>query len=292
MHIALVSCETLPDWEVDDVPLHAALRARGAVVTQPVWSDASVDWSAFDLVLLRTPWDYQERLPAFRDWTRRVAEVTRLEHDAEVVRWNSRKTYLRDLQARGVPIAPTEWLDGYWVPDLAAVLARRGWTRAFLKPVVGATARETMRFDASSEGVAGAEAHLARLQEAMLLQPYLHTVETLGEWSVVVIDGVPTHGVRKVPVAGDYRVQDDFGAHDEPLALTPELIAFAEQVMGAARESLERSRPFLYGRVDLLHHEGGWVLNELEIIEPSLFFRHGAHAAEALADAVVALAKA
>ncbi|MCB9682869.1 MAG: hypothetical protein H6733_15485 [Alphaproteobacteria bacterium] len=288
MRVALVTRTDLPAWEVDDRPLHDALRARGATVAQPAWSDAAVDWAGFDIALLRTPWDYQERLPAFLDWLAATEAVVPVLHDGAVVAWNARKTYLRDLAARGVPVAPTVWLTAGEPVDVGAVLAAHGWTRAFLKPVVGSTAWETLRFDASADGVASAQAHLARVGVDMMLQPYLATVEDVGEWSVIVIDGAATHAVRKVPVAGDYRVQDDFGAHDEPLPLTPALDAFAARALAAAGAHLGRAAPFLYARVDVLHHDGGLVLNELEVIEPSLFFRHGPHAAGRLADALLA----
>lgn len=285
MRVACVSRVDLPTWEVDDRPLHAALAARGARVDQPAWSDPLVDWAAYDLVLLRTPWDYQERVDDFLAWLRRVAGLTRVEHGPDVVAWNVHKTYLRELAARGVPIAPTVWIDDAAAVDLGALLDAAGWARAFLKPVVGANAYHTLRFGRSE--VEAARAHLRAVGRPMMLQPYLPAVETEGELSAVVIDGRITHGVRKVPVPGDYRVQDDHGAHDEPWEPDAEMVALARAALEAAAVCLGRPTPFLYARVDALRHEGRLVLNELELVEPSLFFRHGAEAAQALAGAVV-----
>jgi hypothetical protein len=283
----VVTRHGLPDWEVDDRPFHAALTARGIVWDHVPWDHPTYDWSVVDVALLRTPWDYQARLPEFLAWLRRAASLTRVEHDVDVVTWNSRKTYLRDLADARVPVAPTRW----WSPgddvDLGPLLRAAGWTRAFLKPVVGASASDTLRFAVDAEGLAAAAAHLTAVNAPMIVQPYLATVETLGEWSAIVIDGQLTHGVRKVPVPGDYRVQDDYGAKDEPLAPTPELVALTTLALEAAAARLRRTTPLLYARVDVLHHDGRLVLNELEVIEPSLFFRHGAHAAEALVDALV-----
>jgi len=294
--LALPTCANLPGWEVDDAPLHAALRARGARVERPVWDAPSVDWAAFDAVLIRTTWDYQEKLPAFLRWAERVSEVSRLLNPLAVTRWNTRKTYLRDLEADGARIAPTVWLAAgtdaaVLAPRaLQGLLAERGWDRAFLKPVVGATARETLRFGADAEGIAAASAHLARLlpREGMMLQPYLTRVETEGEFSAIVIDGRVTHCVQKVPVAGDYRVQDDFGASDGPAVLSDEERRFAAGVMDLARA---RFPDLLYARVDFLRDAAGRpCLNELELVEPSLFFRHAPAAAEALADALISRA--
>jgi glutathione synthase/RimK-type ligase-like ATP-grasp enzyme len=280
VRVALATCANLPDWEVDDRPLFAALDARGVAWDRPVWDDPAVDWSAYDGVLVRTTWDYMERLDAYVAWADRVARVTRLHNPASVVRWNTRKTYLGALEALGVPIAPTVWLTS---PEpLAPILATRGWERGFLKPVVGATARETCRFVAEDLALAQAHADRVLQREALMLQPYLRSVEDDGELSVIVIDGVPSHAVRKIPVPGDYRVQDDFGAKDVRIDLPDDLAALAAQALGAA-SLLLGGEPLLYGRVDALRGDDGrLVLNELELVEPSLFLRHAPEAADRL----------
>ena len=280
MRVALATCANLPDWEVDDRPLFAALDARGVAWDRPVWDDPAVDWSAYDGVLVRTTWDYMERLDAYVAWAEQVARVTRLHNPASVVRWNTRKTYLGALEALGVPIAPTVWLTSP-VP-LAPILASRGWERGFLKPVVGATARETCRFVAEDLALAQAHADRVLQREGLMLQPYLRSVEDEGELSVIVIDSVPSHAVRKIPVPGDYRVQDDFGAKDVRIDLPDDLAALAAQALGAASVLLG-GEPLLYGRVDALRGDDGrLVLNELELVEPSLFLRHAPEAADRL----------
>jgi len=276
MRLALATCTTVPDWEVDDRSFHAALAARRIDAPQVSWDDRNVDWSAFDAVLIRTTWDYQEKRSAFVAWAEQL--TVPLYNPADIVRWNTHKFYLRDLEARGVPIVPTEWLLRGTHPDIASLCMTRGWRRAFLKPCIGATARETLRFEA---GDPAAQAHATRLlaSEDLMLQPYLTRVETEGELSAVFIDGKLTHGVRKVPVPGDYRVQDDFGARDY-------LIDFPD--VGLARRTIEAAgRHLLYGRADFLIADEGLQLTELELVEPSLFFRHCSNAADVLADALL-----
>ena len=286
-HLALVSYAALPDCEVDDRPLHAALRARGARVEIPDWSDPAVDWSAFDAVLIRTPWNYHSHHDAFVRWAEAVEQQTRLLNPAAVVRWNTHKRYLRDLEAVGVPVAPTVWIAPGEAIDVAAVMAERGWTHAFLKPQVGLAASDTLRFTDPAAG----QAHLAALPDtAMMLQPYLRRVETDGEVSALLIDGVLTHAVQKRPVPGDYRVQDDHGGTDAPYTFSAEGQAVVAQIVAAlARVPVLRDHlPLLYGRIDLLWDDAGRLcLNELEVVEPSLFFRHAPHAAEVLADALL-----
>ncbi|MCH8252804.1 MAG: hypothetical protein IID36_10170 [Planctomycetes bacterium] len=287
MLIALPTCANLPDWEVDDAPLHSAFADRGIDIRRPVWDDPDVDWSGFRACLIRTTWDYQEKRDAFVVWAKRVARKTPLFNPYEIIRWNTHKSYLRDLERVGVPVTPTVWLGVGEQVDVGQVLRDRGWDRAFLKPAVGATSRETLRFDATSSGLASAEAHLHRMlpHEAMLLQPYLSAVETRGELSVVFIDGTFSHAVRKIPVPGDYRVQNDFGASDEPVTLTDDELALAYRCIAAI--GARSSGRLLYARTDFLFDdEGAPRLSELELVEPSLYFRHAPLAAKRLADAL------
>jgi glutathione synthase/RimK-type ligase-like ATP-grasp enzyme len=290
MRIALASCSGLPEWEIDDRPLHAALAARGIEFAVVPWDDAAADWAGFDACLIRTTWDYAERREEFLAWAERAARKTRLLHPPEVVRWNTHKRYLAELEADGAPVIPTVYFERGAAPDLSAVLDARGWKQAFLKPLVGATARETLRFDTSPEGLARAEAQLGRLLavEEMMLQPYLASVESQGELSAVFLGGAFSHAVRKIPSPGDYRVQDDFGARDEPFELTAEEVGLAARVLELARRRVGVAE-LLYARVDFLRDEAGALrLNELELVEPSLFFRHAPEAGERLAAALCA----
>lgn len=290
VRVALVGCRQVGTWGVggegdrpwarDDQPLVEAFAARGAEVATPAWDEPGVDWAAFDVALLRTPWDYHHHRDRFLAWVEAAATVTRVVNPPAVVRWNTHKSYLRDLP---VPQPPTRWLrDADALPE---VLSAAGWPRAFLKPAVGATAEGTLRFAVDAAGVAAAVAHaraaLATVDE-LLLQPYLPSVETRGERSAVVIDGAVTHWVRKLPVPGDYRVQDDYGATDAPHAPSP-----AEEGLVAAVLPLLPAGA-RYARVDwLLGDDGAPLLVELELVEPCLFFRHGPHAADRLAATVL-----
>ncbi|MBZ0112219.1 MAG: hypothetical protein K8J08_07160 [Thermoanaerobaculia bacterium] len=293
MRIALATCSNLPDWEVDDHPLHRALVERGADLVRPTWDDPLFEWSSVDACLIRTTWDYMDRRDEYLRWAQSTSRETRLFNPFEIVRWNTHKSYLRDLADRGVPTLPTRWLDAGTTVDVASILREEGWRRGFLKPAVGATARETLRFDDDDAGIALATAHLARVlpHEDMLLQPYQETVESQGEFSLLVVDGEVTHGVRKVPVPGDYRVQDDFGAHDEPFLPRDDEAQLALRIVATAASAngLSKDRDLLYARADFLRDEEQQLrLIELELVEPSLFFRHSPAAAEKLADGLLA----
>ncbi|MFV8749012.1 ATP-grasp domain-containing protein [Nannocystaceae bacterium ST9] len=297
MRVALPTRPGLPTWEIDDRFLHAALTELGVEFDRPVWSDPAIDWSGYDLVLIRTTWDYQDHIAEFLAWAERVAACTRLLNPFPVVRWNTHKSYLRELEREGVPLAPSLWLERGRPVELAARVAERGWSRGFIKPLLGATARETLRFRIDvPEQLAAAQAHVDRLvlgqNEDLVVQPYLDAVEREGELSAIWFRGRLSHGVRKVPVAGDYRVQDDFGAHDEPWTLDADALALCERAFAGLDRVLTRlgvAGPLLYARVDMLRTNAGeLVLNELELVEPSLFLRHRPAAGRVLAEALIA----
>lgn len=288
--IALATCRDLPDWEIDDEPLRAALRGAGCRLVEPAWDDPDFDWSCVAVCLLRTTWDYQDRVPEFVAWAERVARQCVLLNPVSVLRWNADKQYLRDLRDAGLPIAPTCWLERGDEAEIAGFLAAQGSERGFLKPCYGACARETLRFTADAAGLAAAAAHAQRLlaAERIMLQPYLAAVETEGEYSLMLFDGEPSHAVCKRPVAGDYRVMDDFGAEDARVEMDPAAWQLGQDVLQhlSARFGLER--PLCYARIDLLRGmDGAFVLNEVELIEPSLFFRHRPAGAAQLAAAVL-----
>lgn len=294
MLLALPTCSNLPDWEVDDQALFTALERRGVPYETPIWDDPDVDWSRYDATLIRTTWDYQEKRASFVDWVRRASSQTQLINPPGVVEWNTHKTYLRDLAEHGAVVTPTLWLQAGSDIDLEEALRTRGWTKAFIKPMVGATARETLRFEATEAGLEEANAHLNRLlpTEGMMIQPYVSTVETIGEISAIYFGGEFSHGVRKIPVSGDYRVQEDFGAQDVDYPFSSDDLLAVDEVFSALRAVMRDRFPgeeLAYGRVDFLRSASGALwLNELELVEPSLFFRRAPESAERLAEVLLA----
>ncbi|HWB20089.1 MAG TPA: hypothetical protein VG711_07310, partial [Phycisphaerales bacterium] len=287
--IALATCRNLPEWERDDEALHEAFVKRGVEIARPAWDDMNVRWGEFNCVLIRTTWDYTTRVNAYVAWAERVEHESRLINPSAVVKWNVRKTYLKELAAQGVAIAETVWLEQSEKVDVAEVMERKGWERGFLKPVVGASAKGTMRFRTNEKELAAAQLHVEELlaKDGAMLQCYVPTVEDVGEFSAIFIDGEMTHSVRKIPMQGDYRVQNDHGGKDEPAELSAEEQATAKRIVKLVSEKFDGG--VVYARVDFHREEytGRMLLTELELVEPSLFFRHGKRAAERLAESVV-----
>ncbi len=277
-----------------DVPLRAELEHRGAKVHTPRWDDEYVDWDAFDLALVRTTWDYPGRRDAFVAWAARAGSSTSLWNPADVLRWNTHKSYLIELEERGAPVVPTAWLAAGDRVDLADLLAARGWPRAVVKPAVAAGARGLRRvgaFGSSPDADAvDAQAHLDGLLAAgdVMVQPYLDAVERDGEVSVVLVDGVVTHAVRKTPGPEDFRIQLQHGGRYQRLGLDgdgAEPAALARWILEASGHDL------LYARVDLLRDDNGaWQLAELELTEPDLHLAQAPEVGTVLADAALARA--
>jgi glutathione synthase/RimK-type ligase-like ATP-grasp enzyme len=286
VQIALVAGGT-PTPDVD-APVVTALRTLGATVHAPSWSDPDVDWASFDVAVVRTTWDYPARREAFVDWAGRAAAATALWNPADVLRWNTHKSYLLELEDRGAPVVPTAWLAAGDRVDLGELLAARDWKRAVIKPAVGNGADGVLRTVDVDE--AAAQAHLDRMLGTgdAMVQPYLDAVAAHGEVSVVVVDGQVTHAVRKTPAVGDYRVQEDHGGANARLDLDgegAEPAALARWLLDAAGHEL------LYARVDLVPDENAaWQVAELELTEPDLYLGLAPEVGEVLARAILARA--
>ncbi len=285
MKLAIITCQELPKGVDDDHGLFVAIQQTGIELDVVCWN-ADIDWSIYDACLLRSVWDYHERIDEFNQWLDETAKITEVINGADVVRWNQDKKYLAELADFGVTIAPTVWLSARQPFDLASWCQQQTTEQVFLKPVIGADSSGTLRFDNTAEGIVTAQKHLHQWlpQMDMMLQPYLPQVETHGETSAIYFAGTLSHAVRKIPVKGDYRVQDTFGASDTAYQLTAVEMALAK----ACLDFLEvKFSTVLYARFDFLHDGAGTAfLNEAELIEPSLFFNHGPKAAEFFAQAI------
>lgn len=277
MDVALVSCRVLPEPDPDQQPLSDALAAAGIEAAVLGWDDPEVDWSLAGLTVLRSAWNYPLDREGFLAWAERVGRVSRLLNGLSVVRWNSHKRYLLDLERQGVPVTPTVLLPRGSVASLDAILAERGWTEAVVKPAVSAASFRTLRVGPGDRE--GGEAHLQALLAGrdVLVQRYLPSVEDHGERALVFIDGELTHAVRKSP---------RFEGDDEAVTADPVPVSAAEAHL--ARRALGAvDGPLLYARVDVTPGaEGRPVVMELELVEPSLFLRQSAAALERFVAAI------
>jgi hypothetical protein len=282
--IALVTCAELPELEDDDRLPIASLTALGMRVEPAVWDDPRIDWAGYDLAVVRSTWDYPARRKEFVAW---AEGVPRLANAASIVAWNTDKRYLAELADAGVPVVPTSWIgpDDEWVPPNGG-----HWV---IKPSISAGSKDTGRYDlADPDERSHAVEHVRRLQAAgrdIMIQPYLDAVDTDGETALLYTAGRFSHAVRKGPmlegpdlgVAGLYK----------PESITARVpseaeLAVAEHVLSVLPRHLPTP---LYARVDLIPGpDGGPLLIELELTEPSLFMGYADGAAERFAGAIAA----
>jgi hypothetical protein len=284
--------------DVDAALLTDACTAAGLDARPAVWDDPAVDWAVADLVLVRSTWDYVQRLDEFLAWADRIAAVTRLANSPAVLRWNTDKRYLGDLERGGVPVVPT----GYLLPDdrpddlAAAVVGLAGTGHFVVKPTVSAGSKDTARY--RPEDLAQAVTHAADLLDRgrpVMVQPYLDAVDTAGEAGLVLLDGVLSHAFTKGPLltVGAGMVEGLFA----PEEISSRVASAAEQAVAAAAADYLRERfgdelP-RYARVDLLTDaDGAPRILELELTEPSMFLWTDPGSPDRVADAVVRWATA
>jgi len=262
--VRLVTAAALPAPDPDTPRLAEALRTAGARVEVADWRDSTIDWSSARVTLLRSPWDYVDHYDEFLAWVQRAGSAGRLWNPPDLVVWNVHKSYLLDLAARGAPVVPTVLLLHGAAAALDAISDAQGWNTVVVKPAVGIGAMGAGRFDV---GERRGQEHLDALLTAgdALVQPYLRAIATEGESSVVLVDGVATHAVRKVPALGDFRVHEEWGGRTEAAAASSGLVALAEQVVGVLPVAP------LYARVDAVRVGELWHVLEVEVTEPSLW---------------------
>jgi glutathione synthase/RimK-type ligase-like ATP-grasp enzyme len=280
--ICFVTCQPWPEISESDRLAQQALEARGAVVEARPWNLPHADWGGFDAVVLRSNWDYHFDPEGFLAWLDRLERAgARIWNPPDLVRWNVSKRYLLALQAAGVPTVATVILEDETRAGLAAAMAEHGWRTAVMKPEISASAHDTRLVTDATMASAVAALASGAIRRPVLLQPFVEEIRTRGEWSLVFIDGALTHAVLKRPASGDFRVQPRLGG-------TVEALPAPDRVASAARGALA-ALPVapLYARIDGVETAAGFLIMEVEVNEPGLFFPHAPAAAERFAEAIL-----
>lgn len=247
--------------------LLTALEDEGLKADRAGW-DSDFDWSSTKVALIRETWDYYLRIDEFTEWLHQVKDQTQLVNPFQTLSWNLDKFYLQDLHEKGINIPETLFLDKGDDHTLRDLQATTGWNEMIIKPAIAGAARDTFRI--SMESIDEHEEIFQKLvkKEKMLFQCFQPDIIENGERTLVLIDGEYTHSVLKRAKAGDFRVQDDHGGTVHQYTPTKEEIAFAQHALSKVSPV-----PF-YGRVDIVTDvDGQLALQELELIEPELWFR-------------------
>lgn len=281
--VALATCSLLPELDADERSLIPELETLGVVAEARVWDDPSTRWDDVSLVVIRSTWDYAGRRESFLEW---CAQVPRVLNALPVLAWNTDKMYLRALAEAGIPTVPTTWIDaglrdrGFLLPEGHLVV----------KPVISSGAQHTSRYRPDDH--AAARVHVQELLtagRAVMVQPYIESVDTEGETGLIYIAGSFSHAIRKGALLRAPGVATDqlWAVED----ITPRMPDVDERALAEATlDALSWPREtLLYARVDVVRGSDGVpLLLELELAEPSLFLGLGSGAAAGLAIAIAA----
>ncbi len=251
-------------WELQAhlAELEPEAKRRGYTFEVAVWSDPTLSAEGYDAVVVGTPWDYAEHVDHFLSVIDRLATQTQVFNAPAVIRWNSDKTYLRQLGTAGVPTIPTLWLTDIGTEEVRAANTHFGGPGVVVKRVVGAGATGQVMWT-------GLGPIPTPSTGRVMVQPFLPAAISEGEVSLIYFDGQFSHAAQKRPKAGDYRVQSLYGGTDAVFEPDEEALSVAEKALDAVKWDL------LYARVDLMRHEGRLCLMELEVIEPYLYALQG-----------------
>jgi glutathione synthase/RimK-type ligase-like ATP-grasp enzyme len=273
--VAVATCAG-ENVDVDSPVLLTALHRAGLEADLCVWDDPAVDWARYDLTVLRSTWDYAPRRDEFLAWAR---GVERLANPYDVVAYSSDKHYLADLAARGIPVVDTVFC------DVGATLTIPAAPSIVVKPAVGAGSIDAARYRRDDEGEIAA--HVARLHAKgrdVVLQPYVDSVDQLGERALIFIDGAFSHAMTKAAMLNTHELDRTALFRREQMSRAdaePEALAVAERIFADPRFT-----HLLYARVDLVKGPVGWAVMELELVEPSLFLTFDDTAADRLSTAI------
>jgi glutathione synthase/RimK-type ligase-like ATP-grasp enzyme len=281
MSIALATAAMLPRLSQDDQVLYAELARRGYDAEAVIWDDAA-DWSRYDVVVVRSIWDYHLKYARFLAWLSALdASGARIHNPTSMLRANADKRYMVGLEQKGVRITPTRVVARAEDRNLADVLAETGWRHAVVKPTVSSTGYETWFVDAPC--ARADEQRFAAQKSSMdvLVQEFVSGVYA-GEQSFVFIDGAYTHSFLKRAAADEFRVHVEHGGTVEAVEPAPSQIEWAQSVVTTLGE-----QPWTYARVDAVRGEEGLVLMEFELLDPELFFQYSPLAIERFIQAIV-----
>lgn len=276
MDVALITCSEYPQLSKDHVLLLPALAARGIDAAPLVWNDPAVDWSLPVVSVICSTWDYHFQRETFLNWAWHVSQLHTLWNPFPLLRWNTHKSYLLDLERKGISVIPTLWLSQGASFKLDRLMKERNWSAVVVKPAVSAGAYETLLVREAT--MVQGQQHLERMlsRQDMLIQPFFSSVIHPGERSLIFIDGEITHAVKRQPA-----LDLDSATQDQPVVPEEKEIRFAHEIFNKINSSV------LYGRVDLVRDEHEHLyLMEVELVEPGLWLFFAPAAVERFADAI------
>lgn len=265
---AFLSMDNLDAFECYDHLLFEPLNKRGWSVREISWRNKEVDWNQFEAVIIRSPWDYQQDPGAFLKALQNIEQSSaHLENGLELVKWNIDKTYLQDLERKGIEIVPSLWRKTFKENEVTTFFETLDTSEIIIKPTISANADDTFWINRSEVKKYSQKLSNTFNNRPFLIQPFMESIVNEGEFSLFFFGKTYSHSILKIPKADDFRVQEEHGGQLKPIEPEPEL-------REAAQKLLHKIEPApLYSRMDYVRTAAGsFALMELELIEPSLYF--------------------
>lgn len=265
--IAFLSMDKMEGFFTYDDLLVEPLKKFGWKVETVSWRDKNINWRDYEVVIVRSTWDYQKSPEEFLRVLEEINSQTQLENNLEIIKWNMDKTYLRNLEVKGIKIVPTIWRDRFNRNELPSFFEELKTDEIIIKPTISANADNTFRIKA-----ADLDTHILILDttfknRAVVVQPFMKKIITEGEYSLFYFGGKYSHAILKTPKQNDFRVHEEHGGKLQLVQPEEEMKKEAEKILKAIEQNL------LYARIDFVRtDENDFALMELELIEPSLYF--------------------
>jgi len=285
---ALLTMSDIGHYITYDYLLIEPLAQLGWQVETLAW-DVPTNWDRYQAVIIRSTWDYQDRLPEFMQVLQQIEQSrAQLFNPLSIVQWNHDKRYLQQLQQHGCDIVPTRFVSRPIAADIEAAFAGFACDRLIVKPVISAAALNTHVLRRDDWASTWPTIQPAFTQRVAMLQPFIDAVLTEGEYSLFYFAGRFSHAIVKRPRAGDFRVQEEYGSSLKLVVPEEIMLHAAEQSLQVTRELTASS--LLYARVDLVQlSDDAVAIMELELIEPSLYFNMDTASAQRFAAAFAAM---
>ena len=278
---AFLTTHNLEDFFIYDDLVKPHLAKLGWTVDDVCWRDQTVDYSQYDVVVVRSTWDYQAFAEQFMQTLLRI-EVSgaRLENSFKLMKWNVSKSYLKDLESHGVPILPSIWLSSFDSASIHNAFSHFEASEIIIKPLVSANADFTYRL--SKDDFRKKEQAIKKELDTreIMIQAFEKTILDKGEFSLFYFDGEYSHAINKMPANGDFRVQEEHGGQLRSIEPSAAMLSLAQKTLAALPDKA------LYARIDMLQTDKGLAIIEVELIEPSLYFNMDKASSKRFADAI------
>ncbi len=280
---AFLTSDNLEDFFIYDDLVKPHLAKLGWKVDDVSWTNETVDYNTYDAVVVRSTWDYQAHPEQFLATLTRIEKSSaKLENPLALMQWNFTKSYLKELQAKGVDILPTIWLSEFDGKAIKEAFGHFNTQEIIIKPLISANADHTYRL--SEEDFLFQQQSLKEAMKGreIMVQAFEKNIIAQGEFSLFYFNDEYSHTINKLPAKGDFRVQEEHGGELVSTEPTPSMLALAQKTLKALPTSA------LYARIDMLETTTGFAIIEVELIEPSLYFNMDKASPKRFANALLA----